>query len=203
MPVSREDADQPFLPADGSAERRHKDRRATARALLSSGVVSGVVVLAYFLLPLSSSLTGDTPLVLAGGLLVVAVLLWWHVRSIIQSPHPILRAVTALATTVPVFIVLFAGTYFVMGSTDPAQFSEPLSRLDSVYYTVTIFATVGFGDITPLSAPARATTTLQMVGDLVLVGLVVQVIVGAMRQGIRRKEGEAASSAADVPEDSL
>jgi hypothetical protein len=198
MPVSREDADQPLLPADSSAERR----RAATRALLGSGLVSGVVVLAYFLLPLSSSLTLDTTLVLATGLLGVAVLLGWHVRSIIRSPHPIVRAVTALATTMPVFIVLFATTYFVMGRTDPAQFSEPLSRLDSVYYTVTIFATVGFGDITPVSPTARAATTLQMVGDIVLVGLVVQVIVGAMRQGIRRKESQKSATSSDVPEDS-
>lgn len=199
MPVSREDADQPLLPADSSAERR----RAAARALLGSGLVSGVVVLAYFLLPLSSSLSLDTTLVLTMGLLGVAVLLGWHVRSIIRSRHPIVRAVTALATTMPVFIVLFATAYFVMGRTDPAQFSEPLSRLDSVYYTVTIFATVGFGDITPVSPTARAATTLQMLGDIILVSLVVQVIVGAMRQGLRRKESQTSAGSADVPEDSL
>lgn len=199
MLVSREDADQPLLPADSSAERR----RAAARALLGSGLVSGVVVLAYFLLPLSSSLSLDTTLVLTMGLLGVAVLLGWHVRSIIRSRHPIVRAVTALATTMPVFIVLFATAYFVMGRTDPAQFSEPLSRLDSVYYTVTIFATVGFGDITPVSPTARAATTLQMLGDIILVSLVVQVIVGAMRQGLRRKESQTSAGSADVPEDSL
>jgi hypothetical protein len=203
MPVSREGADRPALHADESVERRHEDRRATARALLGSGLVSGVVVVAYFLLPLSSSLTdNDTTLVLAAGLLVIAALLWWHVRSILRSPHPVLRAVTALATTVPVFLTLFAGTYFVMSTIAPAQFSEPLSRLDAVYYTVTIFATVGFGDITPVSAPARATATLQMVGDIILVGLVVQVIVGAMRKGLQRKEGEATAEAAEVPRDS-
>ena len=103
----------------------------------------------------------------------------------------------------PVFIVLFATAYFVMGRTDPAQFSEPLSRLDSVYYTVTIFATVGFGDITPVSPTARAATTLQMLGDIILVSLVVQVIVAAMRQGLRRKESQTSAGSADVPEDSL
>ena len=46
-----------------------------------------------------------------------------------------------------------------------------------------MFATVGFGDITPVTSAARAATTLQMVGDVILVGLVAQVIVGAMRSG--------------------
>jgi voltage-gated potassium channel len=75
-----------------------------------------------------------------------------------------------------------------MSRTGHENFSEPLSRLDSAYFTVTVFATVGFGDITPVTQAARATTTLQMVGDVILVGLVAQAIVGAMRRGVRRQE---------------
>jgi voltage-gated potassium channel len=165
-------------------------RRRAAAAMLSSVVVSTSVVAAYFLLPLSSALTTATVLVLVGGMTAVAVLLGWHLRSIIRSPYPRVRAVAALATTVPLFLVVFATTYFVMSRTQPENFSEPLSRLDSAYYTVTIFATVGFGDITPDTSVARATTMVQMVGDVILVGLVAQVIVGAMRQGIRRQESE-------------
>ena len=165
-------------------------RRRAAAAMLSSLLVSTAVVTGYFLLPLSSALTTATVLVLAGGMTVVAVLLGWHLRSIIRSPYPRVRAVAALATTVPLFLVVFATTYFVMSRTQPEHFSEPLSRVDSAYYTVTIFATVGFGDITPDTSVARATTMVQMVGDVILVGLVAQVIVGAMRQGIRRQESE-------------
>ena|SRR4051812_23502166 len=175
--------------------RREPDiRRRAARALVSSGFVSIAVVTLYFVLPLSSAVSTATVLVLAGGLVAVAILLVWHLRSIIRSPYPRVRAVAALATTVPVFLVVFATTYFVMSRTDPAQFSEPLSRLDAAYYTVTIFATVGFGDITPVTPAARATTTLQMVGDVILVGLVAQVIVGAMRQGLRRRDADGASA---------
>jgi len=163
-------------------------RRKATRSLLSSAAVSTLVVVAYFVLPLSSTLTSATVLWLVGGLVAVAVLLAWHVRSIVRSPYPRIRAVTALATTVPVFLVVFATTYFVMGRTDPASFSEPLSRLDGAYFTVTVFATVGFGDITPVTTAARATTMAQMVGDVILVGLVAQVIVGAMRQGVRRQD---------------
>ena len=59
-----------------------------------------------------------------------------------------------------------------MGRAQPAQFSEPLTRLDAAYFTVTIFATVGFGDIVAVSEAARAVATVQMVGDLVIVGVV-------------------------------
>src|SRR4051794_29684582 len=189
----------PGEPAVGvsDASRLPKVGRRAAGALLSSAIVSTAIVVGYFVLPLSSAITTATAFVLAGGLCTVALLLAWHLRSILRSPYPRVRAVAALATTVPIFLVVFATTYFVMSRTDSAQFSEPLSRLDSAYYTVTIFATVGFGDITPVTSAARATTMLQMIGDVILVGLVAQVIVGAMRQGIRRKEAEGSSDLTD------
>jgi hypothetical protein len=165
-------------------------RRRAARALLSSGLVSVLVVAAYFLLPFSSAFTSTTLVLLVVGLVALSALLAWHLRSIMRSPYPRVRAIAALATTVPMFLVLFATAYFVMSRALPASFSEPLSRLDSAYFTVTVFSTVGFGDITPVTQSARAATMGQMVGDVVLVGLVAQVIVGAVRQGVRRREAQ-------------
>jgi voltage-gated potassium channel len=180
----------PNAPAtpDVTASHTSPVRRRAARALLSSGLVSVFVIVCYFVLPLSSAFTSTTVVLLAAGLVAVSALLAWHLRSIMRSPYPRVRAVAALATTVPLFLVVFATAYFVMSRTLHGNFSERLSRLDSAYYTVTVFATVGFGDITPLTSAARAVTTLQMVGDVILVGLVAQVIVGAVRQGVRRQE---------------
>jgi voltage-gated potassium channel len=163
-------------------------RRRAARALLSSGLVSILVVAAYFLLPFSSTFTNTTLVLLVVGLFALSVLLAWHLRSIMRSPYPRIRAVAALATTLPIFLVLFATTYFVMSRASLESFSEPLSRLDSAYFTITVFSTVGFGDITPVTQTARTATMVQMIGDVVLVGLVAQVIVGAVRQGVRRRD---------------
>ena len=63
-----------------------------------------------------------------------------------------------------------------------------MTRLDSMYFTVTVFATVGFGDITAVSQGARAVTTVQMMGGLVLVGLIARVIVGAVQVGRSRRD---------------
>ncbi|MCU0262810.1 MAG: potassium channel family protein [Candidatus Nanopelagicales bacterium] len=60
-------------------------------------------------------------------------------------------------------------------------FSEPLDRVGALYFTVTVLATVGFGDIHPVSSLARAAVTGQMVMDVVLVGVVVRVLVAAAR----------------------
>ncbi len=162
-------------------------RRRAVRSLLRSALVSVAVIIGYFILPLSSPLTTATVLVLVLGLAVVIALLAWHIHGIARSPYPRVRTVTALGTSLPVFLVVFATTYFVMGRTQPSNFSETLSRLDAIYFTVTVFATVGFGDIVPVTAAARGVVTLQMIGDVVLVGLVAHVIVGAMRVGLRRQ----------------
>jgi voltage-gated potassium channel len=47
---------------------------------------------------------------------------------------------------------------------------------------VTVFATVGFGDITATSQPARLIVTAQMILDLIL-GLGIRVFLGAVQRG--------------------
>jgi voltage-gated potassium channel len=88
---------------------------------------------------------------------------------------------------VPLFIVVFSATYYLMEQAKAGSYSEPMTRLDAVYFTVTIFATVGFGDITPVSAAARVVATVQMLGDLVIVGLGVKVLFTAVQTGLSRR----------------
>jgi hypothetical protein len=183
---------------------RHGERghggHPVAWSLVKTGLVSVAVVVAYFVLPMSAQRTAAGWLTLAGGLVLVTGLLVWHLRSIIVSPHPRVRAVAAVATTIPLFLVVCAAAHFLLDESQPGSYSEGLSRLDALYFSVTVFATVGFGDIVPTSATARSLTTVQMVGDLVLLGFVAQVIVGAMRQGLRRRAAETESEAgSDTP----
>ena len=117
------------------------------------------------------------------GLLVLIGLVTFHVRSIIASPFPALRALEALATSVPFFVLLFASTYVVMATIAASSFSQPMSRTDALYFTVTVFATVGFGDITPKTEAARLVVTGQMIVDLIILGLGARVILGAVTRG--------------------
>ena len=48
---------------------------------------------------------------------------------------------------------------------------------------MTIFATVGFGDISAQTESARLFVTAQMLLDLVILGLGLQVILGAVKRG--------------------
>jgi voltage-gated potassium channel len=147
--------------------------------------VAGLLVL-YFALPLDRAFSAGTVVALATGVLVTGLLVGWQVRSILRSQHPALRAIEALALSLPLFVLLFAANYTVLSGSQPDAFSEPLSRLDSLYFVVTVLATVGFGDITPVSDVARVLVTVQMIGDLVLIGLVLRLFVTAVDRGRRR-----------------
>lgn len=151
------------------------------RSLLRSLLVSTVVVVGYFVLPLTSAVTVGTTLFLLVGLGLVTGLLVWQIRSIVRSPYPLARAVGAMAVTIPLFLIVFATSYLLVGQVDAGNWSEPLNRMDAIYFAVTVFATVGFGDITAVSGAARAMVTLQMVGNIVLIGLATRVIVRAVQ----------------------
>jgi voltage-gated potassium channel len=155
-------------------------------SLLRSLLVSLAIVAGYFLLPMR--LDGSIAVVgLIGGLTVVALLLVWQIRQIARSPYPRVRAIGALATSVPLFLAVFATAYFLMARAEPANFSDPLTRLDAAYFTVTVFATVGFGDIVAVSSSARAIVTVQMIGDLIIVGLVARTLFGAVQHNLSQR----------------
>jgi hypothetical protein len=70
-----------------------------------------------------------------------------------------------------------------MGRLSAANFSEPLTRTDALYFTVTVFATVGFGDITATTQGARILVTCQMLLGILIVGLGARIFVDAVKQG--------------------
>ncbi|WP_329500720.1 potassium channel family protein [Kitasatospora herbaricolor] len=158
---------------------------ATTRALLTTGVLIAV----YYLLPLDSAFTAGTIVALVVGIGAVALLLAWQARVIMHSARPRLRAAESLATALPLFILLFSATYYLLERSSAESFSETLSRSDALYFTMTVFATVGFGDISPRSTPARLLVTGQMTVDLVLIGVAARLLVNAVQEGLRRQGG--------------
>jgi voltage-gated potassium channel len=148
------------------------------------------LVLLYYLLPLDRPVSWRTTGWLLGGLVLVALLVAAQIRSILRARYPGLRALEALATSIPLFLLVFAAVYEMLEVGAPASFSETLTRTDSLYFVVTVFATVGFGDITAVSETARVLVTVQMIGDLVLIGLVIRAFLAAVDRGRQRRRQE-------------
>jgi hypothetical protein len=84
-------------------------------------------------------------------------------------------------------VLLFASTYVVMATISAGSFSQPMNHTDALYFTVTVFATVGFGDITAKTDPARLLVTVQMIIDLIILGLGAKVVLGAVTRGRQRQ----------------
>jgi hypothetical protein len=171
---------------DASGEARPPAHK-VVRALLRAAGSTIVLVIIYYELPLDHYSTGVAVTALVTGLVLLVGLTVTQARSIVRSPFPGLRALESLATSVPLFLLLFASTYVVMAKISPGNFGQPLTHTDALYFTVTVFATVGFGDITAKTEAARLVVTGQMITDLVIIGLGVRVIVGAVRRGQQRR----------------
>jgi len=152
-------------------------------------VVGSIVVLVtlYYVLPLDHSSMSMTVTMLLAGLAGFVLLVGFQVRAIVRSSYPALHAIEALAISVPFFLLIFASTYVALANLVPASFGEHITHTDGIYFTVTVFSTVGFGDITAKTETARLVVTLQMLTDLIIYGLVIKVFMRAVRRGQQRK----------------
>jgi hypothetical protein len=175
-----------------SFDRRQR-RILLARSIGRIVGVTVVLLVAYFAAPVGQESDSLSLLILVVGLIGFLLLLTYQVKRILDSPTPQLRAVEALATVVPLVIVTFALVYVAISSADAGGFSEPIDKINGLYFTVTVLSTVGFGDITPRTDGPRIAVTVQMLMDLLIVGVVVKVLVGASRIAIDRRRSEATS----------
>ena len=166
------------------ARRRRLALRAFARSLVAT---LGLFAL-YYLAPLRQ--LGGVPVALSLSieLLVLAAVVAWQIRSITRADYPGIRAIEALSVTTPLFLLLFAAAYFLLAQDNPGNFSpDVLTRTDTLYFTVTTFSTVGFGDITATSQGARLIVTAQMLLDVLVLGLGIRLVLGAVHTGQRRR----------------
>ncbi|MDO8122136.1 ion channel [Isoptericola sp. b490] len=168
--------------ADLDAPRR---RRELARSVLRVLLTWTVLTVGYFAVPTRAPRDGATIVVTVVGTSVFLALLGWQLRRILRAELPELRAVEAVGSLTAVFLVVVASTYWTMSAVDPANFSEPLTRVSAMYLTVATATTVGFGDVAALSDAARAIVTVQMLLDVILLAVLVRAIFRVARVSLR------------------
>jgi voltage-gated potassium channel len=166
-----------------SRATRQNRRLALKEIVRLLGIAAGLFAL-YYVLPLGRLNVVPLGLSLAIGVIVLGAVSVWQIKAVIDAEHPPVRAVEALAGVIPLFLILFASAYYVVAGADPTAFSDPLTRTDALYFTLTILSTVGFGDIVATSQVARATVMFQMMLNLILLGLGVQVLTQAVHIGV-------------------
>ena len=174
---------------------RAQRRRVIAWGLIRALISATVLISLYFVIPLMwiDSLPVGLALIVAA--LVLAGVTVWQVLAIIRSADPGIRAIESLAVIAPVYLLVFAASYFLMARNDPGAFSSALSRMDALYFTVTIFSTVGFGDISAVNEPARILVTVQMILNLIVLGAGVRLLTLAVKHGREPKPTSAVPGA--------
>ena len=129
------------------------DPAARMRAIFRCGatiVLSWVFVVgAFYVLPIGHESGLRAFLRLGLDIALVGAVFAWQIRRISLAELPELRAVEALGIVVVVFLVLFSGIYLAMSHDAVGTFTKSLDHTRALYFTITIFSTVGFAGITP------------------------------------------------------
>jgi voltage-gated potassium channel len=160
--------------------------------------VAGEIAL-YYELPLQRDFKASTVLWLLLGIVALSAFSAVQIAQTARSPFPRFRAVMTIVTVVPIFLLLFAASYYLAERAQTGDFNEQLSRTDALYFTVTVFSTVGFGDIVPQAQSMRVLVMVQMIGDLILIGVLGRAVLSALGLGLERKQQEQVINAAVSP----
>jgi hypothetical protein len=152
--------------------------------------LSWVLILgAYALLPIGHESGLRALLRLGADIALVGAVFAWQIGRINAAELPELRAVEALGVVIALFLVLFSAIYLSMAHGNKFTFTQDLDHAKALYFTITVFSTVGFGDITPRTDAARMIVSAQMLLDLAIIGVVVRLLFNAAKSRVAPAEG--------------
>jgi hypothetical protein len=181
------------VPDDAPVPPQRIPRGQLALALLMAALrlaLGGVVIAVMLTLaPEEADVTVALPLVL--GLVASALYIWFfrrQMRGVSRARYPMIRAGEALVLSAAMFLALFAMSYVLISTENPAAFSEPLNSFSAYYFALTVLATVGFGDIAPNTVTARSVTMVQMALDIAFIAVTVRVMSGAARKALAARD---------------
>ena len=151
-------------------------RRLTALTLLRSFVNFDMMIMLYALSPLHGSGGARTLLYFLLGVALFVSILFWQLQRIARADHPQLVALQAVGLAIALILTVFAVVYILMSNSNPAAFSEDLTKSSSLYLAVTV-----------------------LVIDLVLLGVIARVLFSAAQNaGARQRAAPAAEAVADA-----
>jgi len=174
--------------------QHHERRRVLARNVLTI-IGSWILLFLVFFIEPSKGFGSTRPtLMLVVGIVLVSGMLYLQYRQITAARFPMVRATVAICIVIPFFLVVFSMMYLAMSASTPSSFSQHLDHVRALYFTITTFATVGYGDITPTSDVARMMVSVQMLLDLVVIGVGVRLLFNVAKVGMENSKNLANAS---------
>lgn len=170
------------------AELDPKERRVAVAKLAGAVLIAWVLLIgAYYVHPGQPSAAVGAIVKMVVGVTVVVAVIVIEFPRIIHAKLPGLRAIEALGISLPLFFVVFSSVYLSLGRGPHPMFDMTLDHTKALYFAITVFSTVGFGDIVPTTDTARLLVAAQMLLDLVFIGAVVRILMVAATRGISKR----------------
>ncbi|MGH8824428.1 MAG: potassium channel family protein [Jiangellaceae bacterium] len=156
----------------------HREAGSVRLGLLAAEVA--VLVAAYFLMPLEGSFAFRL-FSYAVGLTFVVLVIGRQMRRHLASRDADIR-VDSLALAIVLAVLLFALTYYAVSTAQSGEFSDLTTRVDALYYSLTVATTTGFGDVSAQSQLARALVSTQLVFNMLIVATAVPLLTRTVKE---------------------
>lgn len=180
------------MPHDSAHPPEHLRRRLTVSVLgaVGAAAVLAVVMLGIYALvpepteawtPLQFTIFGTIAAAVFFGVMVTAI------SRLATAQRPLLAGLCFTVVLSTILVLAYAWLYVSLSVSDVGHFSEPLTKASSVYFTVTVLSTVGFGDITPVGDIARVVVTSQMVVGFTVITLAIRALTTTTQAAIKKK----------------
>jgi voltage-gated potassium channel len=165
------------------ATAQARPRRSAVRKIGLTLLTVIVPFVAYFAIPLDKEfgrlLAAALVLVAAASLIPLSIR---QAQLVLRSNDPLFDAMRCIVTALVLLIISFSCAYFVLATSYDNEIQGLKTKLDALYFTVTILATVGFGDITATGQAGRAVVTGQMVINFAVLAVALRVVSWALKE---------------------
>lgn len=157
--------------------------RSTGRKAVLTVLTVVVPVVVYFLLPLDKEfgelIATVLVVVAAASLIPISIR---QAQMVLYSHDPLFDAMRSIVSALVFLVIAFSSAYFVLAANYDDQITGLHTKLDGIYFTVTILATVGFGDISATGQTARGIVSAQMVVNFAVLAVSLRVITWALKE---------------------
>ena len=155
----------------------------STRKIVLTALTALVPLAAYFVVPLDHRLGKVLAVVLVVAAAACLLPLSIHqARLVLRSEQPLFDATRCIVSGLVFLVTAFSVAYYVLGTAYEQQINGIETKIDALYFTVTIVATVGFGDVTATGQVARAVVTGQMVVNLAVLAVALRVVSWALKE---------------------